>query len=47
MLVLPLTETGRVTIYLLHLNDQRLVQLRYDDVLVKRHPPVDDPIEDE
>ena len=42
--IIPLTETGNVTVNLLILNDPRLVQLRYDDVLVKRHPPIGDPI---
>lgn len=41
--IVPLTAIGKATIRLLRLNDPRLAQLRYDDLLVERHPPVGDP----
>lgn len=43
--IVPLTEIGEATLRLLDLNRPRVVQLRDDDVLVNRHPPVDDPLQ--
>ncbi len=43
--ILHLTDIGRITIELLELNRPRILQIRQDDVLVKRHPPENDPIE--
>jgi len=43
--ILYLTDIGRITIELLELNRPRILQIRQDDVLVKRHPPENDPIE--
>lgn len=43
--IIPLTEIGSVTVQLFELNRPRVVQLRYDDILVDRHPPIDDPVQ--
>lgn len=43
--IIPLTEIGSVTVQLFELNPPRVVQLRYDDILVDRHPPIDDPVQ--
>lgn len=43
--IIPLTETGRVTVELLELNRLRILQIRQDDVLVNRHPPINDLIQ--
>jgi HNH endonuclease len=40
--IVPLTDTGRVTVSLLDLNRERLKLIRYEDSLVGRHPPVED-----
>lgn len=44
--VLPKTEIGRITIELLQLNRPRILTIRADDVLINRHPPEDDSLED-
>lgn len=43
--IIPQTEIGTITIKFLKLNRERILQIRYDDVLVNRHPPIDDPRE--
>jgi HNH endonuclease len=43
--ILAKTEIGEVTIELLRLNRERILQIRQDDILVNRHPPKDDSIE--
>jgi len=43
--IIPLTVIGRVTIELLKLNRERILQIRQDDVLVNRHPPKNDTIQ--
>ncbi len=40
--ILPLTAIGRVTVDLLELNRERIMRIRWADVLVGRHPPEDD-----
>lgn len=37
-----MSETGRATIELLQLNRARIQQIRQDDKLVHRHPPMSD-----
>jgi len=37
--ILPLTAIGRVTVDLLELNRERIMRIRWADVLVGRHPP--------
>lgn len=44
--ILPRSEIGRVTIELLKLNRERVLQIRLDDILVKRHPPAEDSIQE-
>lgn len=41
----PLTATGRATISLLDLNRERIRAIRAADVIVNRHPPLQDPFE--
>ena len=43
--IISLTEIGGVTIELLELNRERILQIRQDDILVKRHPPKNDKIQ--
>jgi hypothetical protein len=43
--IIPLTAIGRVTVELLELNRERILNIRAADVLVGRHPPADDPIQ--
>lgn len=43
--IVPQTAIGRVTVELLELNRERVLQIRAADVEVKRHPPADDPIQ--
>jgi len=43
--IISLTEIGRVTIELLKLNRERILQIRQDDVFVNRHPPRNDTIQ--
>lgn len=40
--VVPMTNTGRVTVLTLDLNREGLRLIRAEDVLVKRHPPQSD-----
>jgi HNH endonuclease len=40
--ILPLTDTGRITVYALDLNRKRLKFIRAEDIAVNRHPPKDD-----
>ena len=42
--IIGLTSVGRATISKLELNRDRVIQIREDDILVNRHPPVGDPI---
>ncbi len=37
--LLPQAEIGKVTIELLKLNRERILQIRRDDILINRHPP--------
>lgn len=43
--IVALTAVGRATVAQLALNRERIIPIRADDVLVRRHPPKDDPIE--
>lgn len=45
--IIPLTATGRATVDLLELNRDRVLRIRAADVSVNRHPPLNDPIQDE
>ena len=40
--IIAKTETGQITIDLLELNRERILQIRLADVAVKRHPPDED-----
>ena len=40
--IVPKTNTGIITVNLLALNRDRILQIRLDDKLVDRHPPVED-----
>jgi len=40
--IIPLTSIGRATAALLELNRERILFIRQADVLVNRHPPIDD-----
>ncbi len=40
--IIAKTETGKITIDLLELNRERILQIRLADVAVKRHPPEED-----
>ncbi len=40
--IIPKTEIGRLTVDLLHLNRDRILQIRQDDKMVNRHPPAMD-----
>ncbi len=40
--IIPKTEIGRITVALLNLNRERILQIRLVDVLVNRHPPIED-----
>ncbi len=40
--IVPKTEIGRVTIDLLKLNRERILQIRLAYVAVNRHPPIED-----
>ena len=40
--IVPRTDCGRVTVELLQLNRDRILQIRMDDKLVHRHPPISD-----
>jgi hypothetical protein len=44
--LIGLTATGRATIALLNLNRERIIHIRAADILVGRHPPVEDPIQE-
>jgi len=43
LFIVPLTAIGQVTVNLLELNRERVIQIRAADILVNRHPPTDDP----
>ena len=43
--IIPLTAVGRATEQLLRLNRERTLQIRAQDIVVKRHPPEGDPIQ--
>jgi HNH endonuclease len=45
--IIPLTAIGRVTVDLLDLNRERILNIRQADIIVDRHPPADDPIQRE
>lgn len=47
LIIVPKSECGKVTIELLKLNRDRILQIRQDDKLVHRHPPFADRISDE
>jgi hypothetical protein len=40
--IVPKTEIGRVTIDSLKLNRARILRIRFADVTVNRHPPIED-----
>ncbi|MDQ3751125.1 MAG: HNH endonuclease [Acidobacteriota bacterium] len=40
--IIPLTSIGRATVALLELNRERILSIREADVVVNRHPPIDD-----
>ncbi len=40
------TEIGRATIQLLNFNRERIIRIRAADVLVSRHPPKSDPMQE-
>ncbi len=42
--ILPMSEIGQSTIEILRFNRPRIISIRYDDVLIDRHPPKGDPI---
>jgi len=42
LLIVPLTPIGRATDALLELNRERILFIRQADVVVNRHPPIDD-----
>lgn len=44
--LIPLTDIGRVTVETLDLNRTRILNIRQVDVIVERHPPTDDPIQE-
>jgi hypothetical protein len=39
-----MSEIGQATIEILRFNRPRIISIRYDDVLIDRHPPKGDPI---
>jgi len=43
--VIGLTPIGRATIVKLQLNRPRIIPIRAADLVVKRHPPADDPVQ--
>ena len=43
--IIPLTAVGRVTVETLDLNRPRILNIRLADVMVERHPPTGDPIQ--
>jgi len=43
--IISLTSIGKVTVDTLLLNRDRVINIRYADILVGRHPPIDDPIQ--
>ena len=43
--ILPLTSEGRATASLLEFNRNRIIEIREADVVVKRHPPEGDRVE--
>ncbi len=43
--IVGVTATGRATIVALHLNRERVLQIRASDLEIGRHPPTNDPIE--
>lgn len=43
--IIPLTATGRVTVELLDLNRERILNIRQADIIVDRHPPGGDPLQ--
>jgi len=43
--IIPLTPTGRVTVAALGVDRERLQQIRSADVVIGRHPPNGDPVE--
>ncbi len=43
--IIPLTAIGRATAQLLELNRERAVNIRAADVVISRHPPADDPVQ--
>ena len=43
--IVPLTVTGRATLYTLDLNRKRVKRIRAADIAVGRHPPEDDPVQ--
>lgn len=43
--IVPLTDTGRITIHTLDLNRKRLQLIRAEDTSVSRHPPENDLME--
>lgn len=45
IVIIGLTPIGRATIELLKLNRERILEIRFADVEVGRHPPPDDPVQ--
>jgi hypothetical protein len=45
LLIIGLTATGRVTVEVLAMNRERVINIRAADREVGRHPPKDDPIQ--
>lgn len=45
LLIIGLTDTGRVTVTALAFNRDKVINIRATDLAIKRHPPIDDPIQ--
>lgn len=45
--IVPLTAIGLATVEVLHLNRERVIAIRADDLVIGRHPPANDPIQSE
>jgi hypothetical protein len=43
--IIPLTDIGRATVETLDLNRLRILNIRQADVVVERHPPAGDPVQ--
>lgn len=45
VIIIPQTQIGRATVSLLEFNRERVLRIRWADVVIGRHPPLGDPVQ--